>query len=101
MSQSVFAEESQLYAKHHFDKVLCRKCKVSVMLASQCSHCAELKKGLCCHPCTEETEATVVCGEKKKKKKKSELDGVAQLSTINTTTPVCVCVCLFVLLCCY
>lgn len=39
---------------------LCRKCKVSVMLASQCSHCAQWKKGLCCHQCTKETEATVV-----------------------------------------
>ena len=94
MSQSVFAEESQLYAKHHFDKVLCRKCKVSVMLASQCSHCAELKKGLCCHPCTEETEATVVCGEKKKKKKKRA--GWRRTAIHHQYHHPCVCVCLFV-----
>ena len=97
MSQSVFAEESQLYAKHHFDKVLCRKCKVSVMLASQCSHCAELKKGLCCHPCTEETEATVVCGEKKKKKKKASW---MASHSYPPSIPPPLCVCVFVCLCC-
>lgn len=66
VSQSVFAEESQLHAKTPLWQGLCRKCKVSVMLASQCSHCAEWKKGLCCHPCTEETEATVAWRKKKR-----------------------------------
>lgn len=51
---------------------------VSVMLASQCAHCAEWKKGLCCHQCTKETEV-------------AELESYVQLSTINTTILVCLC----------
>lgn len=39
---------------------LCRKCKVSAMLAAQCSHCAWWKNGLCCHHCTKDTEHPIV-----------------------------------------
>lgn len=83
-SQRLFIKRS--YAKQHFEKTFCRNCTFSVILTSQCPHCADWKKGLCCHQCAKETDATFV---------RRRAGYLVQLSTIYTTIPVC----LFVL--CY
>lgn len=92
VSQSVFAEESQLHAKHHFDRAFVENVRsVSCWLHS--AHTVlNGRKGFVVTRAQRRLRRQL-CGGKK-----SELDGLAQLSTINTTIPVCLFVCAALLL---